>query len=498
MKIGQPILLLTCLTLLASCDQNTASDDVEAMVEAETLEIVAPSIYIPFPEGYGYMENQENLQKATDDNNKAYIREHAWRLWAGIMQNGENDWPLWYTWPNTSLAFKSAVKLPRKPADCPATLSSANSGGTIKHKNKRHIINIDTPAPVYDVPESVKTRYPGAIRYNCQHKAYYVVDGKNFQSNGDIMIATESLSLDLFADITTKFRTQNQLNQLHKNAVHQIETSERSIVTKHMYWPVKAKGVTAIPVWKNDFPPNFTGYAGYETWLTLVALDPSGAHVGKQVSAEFLYHVKEHDGVTPMPTVKGKAQVYPMDRFYFHKVTEQDWANFNEADKAILDAASVWANNQSFEVGDYLVSVAMHVNTRELPSWTLQSVWWTDTPNDGPYASDRPKNIPQAKGPWQHYLLTDSYAVPPNKKGEYDIAVNPYIEGVIHPIATSCRNCHVRAGWPEGSSAGSASYQNPDCPGLLSYLTPSSACLAPITLTDYLWIIPDRAVKDKK
>ena len=90
--------------------------------------------------------------------------------------------------------------------------------------------------------------------------------------------------------------------------------------------------------------------------------------------------------------------------------------------------------------------------------------------------------------------MTDSYAVPPNAKGELDIAVNPYIEGVIHPIATSCRNCHVRAGWPEGNTKGKASYQNPDFPELLAYLTPKSQCLAPLTLSDYLWIIPDRAV----
>lgn len=130
----------------------------------------------------------------------------------------------------------------------------------------------------------------------------------------------------------------------------------------------------------------------------------------------------------------------------------------------------------------------MHVNTKELPSWTLQSVWWSDTPNEGQYAQNRP-DLPQAQGPWQHYLLTDSYAVPANAKGELDKAVNPYIEGVIHPIATSCRNCHVRAGWPKDK----ASYQNADCPNLLGYLTPESPCLEPVTLTDYLWIIPDRA-----
>ena len=129
----------------------------------------------------------------------------------------------------------------------------------------------------------------------------------------------------------------------------------------------------------------------------------------------------------------------------------------------------------------------MHVNTKELASWTLQSVWWSDTPNQGMYAANRP-DLPQAQGPWDHYLLTDAYAVPP-VNGQWAKAVNPYIEGVIHPIATNCRNCHVRAGWPQNLS----SYQNADCPELLQALSPSSACLNGITLSDYLWIIPDRA-----
>lgn len=161
------------------------------------------------------------------------------------------------------------------------------------------------------------------------------------------------------------------------------------------------------------------------------------------------YGIKQHDKVTDWPTTKTLAPVYGLERFYFHQVTQQDWDSFNDADKAILTSASYWLNNTAFEVGDYLVTVAMHINTKELPSWTLQSIWWSDAPNQGVYAANRPE-LPQAEGPWQHYLMTDSYAVPANAKGELDIAVNPYIEGVIHPVATSCRNCHVRAGWPQG------------------------------------------------
>ena len=50
--------------------------------------------------------------------------------------------------------------------------------------------------------------------------------------------------------------------------------------------------------------------------------------------------------------------------------------------------------------------------------------------------------------------LADAYAVPPNNEGKLDIAVNAYIEGVLHPVGASCRNCHVRAWWSRGGDVG--------------------------------------------
>ncbi|MBD2501903.1 hypothetical protein [Anabaena azotica] len=479
-----------------------------------------PSInmgYLPFPNGYDYMENLSTLNKATKEGNRKIIREHAWKLWAGIMQPiGESNWPVWYTWPNTTAAFKaqSAEKILGE-----TDITQSRSGGSIIARNRDNgvkpskmiseteprkypcknsdgqiTICVNTPnAPSYDiVPSQVKKEYPTVIK-NDKDNNEYIVDGSHFQYNGDIMIPTESLSLEGMNNIRiSQLYLTSKLDQLHKKK-WPLEVTPLFIVTKHMYWPVKAQGVTAIPVWNNDFPDDYTDYVGYETWNNLVGVDPSGKTVGKKEKVKFLYNVKDHGKEKDLPTKEQDALVYGLDSFYYHKITKEDWDSFDEADKAILNAASYWANNQPIGIGDYLVTIAMHINTKELPSWTLQSVWWSDKPDQLPYAADRPE-LPQAKGPWNHYLLTDAYAIPPNNKGEVDITVNPYIEGVIHPIATSCRNCHIRAGWPKGKVLGTASYQNPDCSDLLSYLTPESKCLKPLTLTDYLWTIPDRAI----
>jgi hypothetical protein len=471
-----------------------------------TKESTDNSAYIPFPQGFGYMENLKALQKATDNGDRAVIRDHAWKMWAGIMQPDNNtNWPLWYTWENTTSAFTAASTDPSlKPAKpfVPKSLRSHNFG---------NVPDVNTKSPIYCVPDQVQTSYKNAISLDANGQPT-IGDGKHFQNNGDIMIATESLSKEAYNSIRDQsLYLQSTLDKKYANK-QDIEVHQRSIVTKHMYWPVKATGLTALPVWKNQIKPSNPNYAGYEIWDKLVAIDPSNTQVGKNAEVEFLYGVRQYqkDWYCPsgkvsanapamMPSVKKNAPVYGLKDFYFHKVTEADWASFNDNDKAIITASSYWANNQKFNVGDYLVSVAMHVNTKELPSWTLQSVWWADNEeiNDAqnPYGKNRPV-LPNAQGPWQHYLMTDSYAVPPNDKGEMDIAVNPYIEGVIHPVATSCRNCHVRAGWPTATDhgAGTASYQNPDCPELLAYLTPQTACLKTLSRSDYLWIIPDRAI----
>lgn len=511
-------ILIVCFALFACEKGAEKKESVKVVSETEEVEVVEEkpsnstnannntnnvgSDYIPFPDGYGYMEDLKALQTATDKGNRTVIRQHAWGLWAGIMQpSAELGWPLWYSWPNTKAAFEDTNP---KPVGSKAVSSkSASNKKVIKkpkkthssviQKNQMNAPDVDTPAPVYNLPQQVIQNFPSGI---CKDSDGHPIacDGQHFLNNGDILIPTESLSLTAMNQIRDdKLYLESTLNKKHASGESMIEMNQKWIVTKHMYWPVKAEGLTGIPVWKDNFPVTFTGYAGYENWNTLVAVDPSGLQVGQTANVSFLYGVKDHSGKKDLPTVSAKAKVHSLNDFYYHQITQADWDSFDAADKAVLNAASYWANNQAIGVGDYLVTIAMHVNTKELASWTLQSVWWSDTPNDGIYAANRPE-LPQAQGPWDHYLLTDSYAVPANPDGKVDIAVNPYIEGVIHPIATSCRNCHVRAGWPTGKEAGTASYQNPDCKGLLDDLTPASECLKEITLTDYLWIIPDRAV----
>jgi hypothetical protein len=452
--------------------------------------------YQPFPRGYGYMDPSEiaALQQAWKNGDHKTVREHGWKLWAGIMQQASDaKWPVWFTWPNTKAAF-----LPTAGAKLDIAQAQAQPSSSLLQRNR---LNIVTPInvaklPYYPIPAPVLKTYPAATTTcSTPDNPNNICDGTHFLFNGDILIPTESLSREGYDWIRDKhLYLADTLDTDHKNGQHELDAPQRHVVTKHMFWPVKAGLISAIPVWHDYRDAKYPDYAGYETWPDLVAVDPTGRNAGKTLPVSYLYGVYQSDKTTPWPTVSGSAKVYGLDDFYYHKVTAEDWNSFDEADKAILNAASYWSYNQPFGVGDFLVTIAMHVNTKEIPTWALQSVWWSDRPNTGPYAANRPQ-IPLAKGPWTHYLLADSYGIPDKVSGKQPVAMNPYIELAIHPVGTNCNTCHSRAGWPTGKGEGQASYQNPDCPDPLQTLTPSSGCLAKLTLTEFQWIIPDRATK---
>lgn len=220
--------------------------------------------YQPFPAGYGYMENTIELQQATDAGHKAVIRRHGWKLWAGIMQpDHQTGWPLWYSWPNTSAAFATTAAQVALPATDSKVQTTATTAVSITQKNKRHVVNVDTKGPFYPLPAAVIKAYPSAISQSSEGPV--VKDGQHFQNNGDIMIATESLSAEAMASIRKQqLYLTSTLDKKHQKGVKMLGLPQQSIVTKHMYWPVKASGITALPVWNNNYPASFTDYAGYE------------------------------------------------------------------------------------------------------------------------------------------------------------------------------------------------------------------------------------------
>lgn len=450
--------------------------------------------YQPIPPGYGYMTDTAQLANAVAMGNISYVRQHAWSLWAGIMQPADSStWPVWYTWPTTQLA----CAMPSGGNGKLGAIAGQQEGRSLIKTNKANssfgTIMDTLHLPIYLIPKPVASQFPSVVNVPGNN----ITPGKHFLFNGDIMIPTESISIQGF-----NWVRQNQvynpsiLNSMDSaylagKGQHVLSTPATQIITKHMFWPVPASGLSALPVWNNDYDSAYTAYAGYEKWKNVVAIDPTNTKKGLITKVTYLYGVLQPDS-TPIQPITKMAIVHGIDEFYSHKVTQADWDSFNDNDKAIIMSSSYWAYNKPFQVGDYLVTIAMHINTKEVPTWALQSVFWSDTPDLGKYAANKP-NLPQAKGPWKHYKLVDGYGIPA-PGGNLPVGMNPYIELVIHPVATNCNNCHIRAGWPEGATGDSASYQNPGCLNLLGkFSTSSTPCLQRILLTDFQWFLSDDA-----
>lgn len=492
-KIILTALLCTSFSVLLFFSCNNSKEKKETVTDNITFD---SSQYQPIPPGYDYMTDTTQLAAAVASGNTAYVRQHAWSLWAGIMQPADSStWPVWYTWPTTQLA----TAMPTMDGKVLAATAGNTSGESLIKTNKSLTLSgtiMDTlKLPYYPIPDSVAIMYPNVVNVNGNS----ITPGKHFLFNGDIMIPTESISLPGFNWVRQNaLYNPAVLNSLDSNYLatgktHVISTPPTQIITKHMFWPVSATGFTALPVWNDDYDSTYTKYAGYETWKNLIAIDPTNLNRNQLRSVTYLHGVFQPDSVTPIAPVTNKyAVVHGIDEFYSHKVTQADWDSFSDNDKAIINAASFWANNKSFQIGDYLITIAMHINTKEISTWALQSVFWSDLPDIGKYAANKP-NLPKAQGPWKHYKMVDAYGIA-GTNGNLPVGMNPYIELVIHPVATNCNNCHIRAGWPEGKTGDSASYQNPGCLNLLGkFSTSATPCLQKVLLTDFQWFLSDDA-----
>ena len=454
---------------------------------------------LPFPSGYDFPADPNKLQEMIRARDTAGLRHHGWYLWAGVNQPGYDNWPIWRSWSIPTQAFAP----PSTPAAQPnigATATSRGKSLAIRNQSNNPTVNLDLP--VYLIPDAVRIRNEKALSKITNSAA--IPDGDNFQNNGDLMLVSEPYSSPAFDYIRKdNLFLSSTLNALMRAAKSDIpQGPPTAIVMKHMYWPVKRDGFSALPlVDVNNYytqanpVTTYVGFENQERWPRAVAIDPTRDVIppGETADVTFLYDVQRlTPGQNPLvpwgPNTYKGAAVVPITAFYHKKLSQAEFDALSDNDRALIDASFYWAHGRVFQDGDYLVAIASHVITKEIPQWTLQTLWWSDQPDaDNEFTRDRP-DIPDAKGPWRHYLLASEYGitVAPN---ELPIRYNPYIELASHPVQTNCRNCHVRASWPTG-----AYIQNPG-PSAVADIQPNDPIFAESLRTDFLWTIPDRAIK---
>jgi hypothetical protein len=502
----------------------------------------------------------------------------CWSKFADGSPACSGVYPIWLTWPNTGKPYGTTATCPESSSPAASKPSRrSRAGETLRTKRRAYNAplvkgnpdptqkqTVNTDAPQYDLPSlalskqcgmkppeaaqllakekydeitaaCVKAGAPDLFCKPATGKQPAISDGAAFVNQGDVMIATESLSAEGYEEIQKNaLYDENVLAQMYQaqnNTIPEL-LSRRFISTKHMFWPVKGckPGVKvgeagcrvrfgALPPWvpkdfrKISYATN-ADYLGYERWQSVVAIDTCEAAPGTECAKGDeatlrLDHVKK---ARPITTKNPK--VYPARDFVHLQVSEEVLKSyFSATDRALLDQATIWAygdQSNGFEAGDFLVVAAMHVNTKEVPSWAFQSVWWSpmsdslpDCPlgeydhcfgQTGGYAATA---APSSKAPspysglteaqitsidghvgsaWRsRYLMTDSYGInyeidgTPASVSNYfkskpptwasvgptgqplpllPVSANVYIEPVIHPLGTECQNCHRRSGYP--------------------------------------------------
>ena len=520
----------------AQAVQDYGSYPPQCDISQFAIDTIPHSDYYPLPAAT--LEEWVNvpIPKRQADGKGASMRAHAYRVFADLQRpvtnlKGQTVWR-WQTWPTATQALKenhhSFLGVKRFTSGPTNLLEINRRNGYLETTTDE--IPIDLPPPGYKVPDSVCINFPPPdppVKAGC----IVPVKGCRFQNNGDVMIAGVIYNRDAYNWIQN-----NNLNDWKTVAdkwkeVYDKPASERSIkdfpntsiVLKPMFWPVRQDGFTALPVWRDSIAnknyPRYSGFEEQDIWNIGVAITTGDTDVVVD-SVTFLYDVYTDTSFQTRlgPNTFYKPKVVSINDFYHRKISAGELDSMDTVDRAILDQSAYWCYNRPFKGGDYIALIAMHVITKEMPEWTLQTFWWSDEPTveDSKYAKARDSvaNPPNPTA-FNHYMMVSVYGQETLPKtgtyGEWPLSFNPYIElAAAHPIRTSCRNCHLRGAFPNQSQRDTLnkyypSYPKidnyafylrpvPGFPGPLDTFDVNNPVMDELLIMDFQWTLTDRLV----
>lgn len=424
---------------------------------------VSQVTYTPIPAGHDYPADPAALLAAVAAGDQKRLSEHAWHLWAGLnapsgQLDQDKELPIWETWfaPDELYALDpSACVLPERPRSM-----------------HRHL---EVPRQVGDfaarTPASVVTAFN---RYSLEVVENVCANHYDSSSTLDALNASFGAATPVVARSITDF-------------------AERSIALKPTFALVKGSGVTVMSYWAGAQASSCPTQPQPLTWNRCVAVVPPGTPVPSsptQVACTFAASCDAANATPPGPftTVETAAPVIPLDRFYSFRLKPDEVADV----QALIDGGGAFfANGATPEPGDYLVLVAMHVTTKELPRWTWQTFWWSPFPDDGPGGEFRTADV---TGEFRNYqtCTADSMLDPAEPgdgaaggaapSGQPVVCFNPYLETGLDPQGqfSNCMTCHQLAAWPNFSTNYQFSgYISPADPGLFDCNTK----------LDFLWSV---------
>lgn len=397
-------------------------------------EAIAPDdvTYQGIPPGFDFPADQTNLLQLRDANNVAEMRKHAWMVFAGMTQPAPGGEAIWETWFSEPEVFQ--------------------------------------PGPSPQGVRKIQRRFQDPRQFRAPAK------GPSPQAVGASLLSFVLYNKEARDHIrTNQLYLQSKLDQInHGFDVNNTPVEKREIPIfppaavslKTVWWIVKKTGLTAMPIWDaNPTRPNQQGN-DYPTWARFVAVDPSRTQIPANEKADILFQ-----GI-----LRKNSHVVPLASLYNFQITTQEQLN------AIHSVSVKVPNAKDAQMGDYVVLVAMHCTTKEIPDWVWATFWWHDKPDDGSFAADRP-GTDKLLGVWRNYLMNVAFSAdtPKESDGTPPVCFNPWLEARFSGGLTSnCMACHQRAVWPPESFL----------PVIRGSLPANDQYFVGKTKADFLWSIP--------
>lgn len=359
--------------------------------------------YYDIPPGFDFPADKQKLEDFVVNGDVRAMRLHVWNVFAGITKQTPNKkFAIFETWYSEDETFQTGVQLTKS--------------------GPRRI------TPRFRVPDQMQgfskqamlqaggTALLSEVMFNYANY-HHIRDNKlNLQSTLDSLAQTGDADADIPGSRTVP------------------PFPADSVSLKTIWWPIKANGLTPLPVWDPAVNAQLPGGNPYSTWVRVVAVDPTRVNISDTETTNIAFLKK------PRPD---SHVVSLKDRFHFLRVDAEMAATAMNNPR--LKKFSQDVLGRPLQAGDYVAFLGTHMTTKEIGKWVWATFWWHDRPSDGPFSMDRPAAV---TGVWRNYLMSESYDVdmPHEQDGSPHIAYNPCLEAHFeNGVVSNCMSCHNRA-----------------------------------------------------
>ena len=353
--------------------------------------------YTPIPTGFDFPAPQARLLAARDSQDVASMRKHAWLVFAGMTQAAHpqllSSEAIWETWYRGDEVF--------------ATGPQAEA---MHHLIRKFVTPRQFRIPGQAAPQDVGISLASFTLFNQQTKDHV----RDPQNKYFLRATLESLNSGFPAGASPEKRT-----------IKEFPAAAMSL--KAVWVRIAGTGLTPVPIWDPDkqqltdpAPPQ----APPLTWKRRILIDPSRDQIPPGETRDIVGFPGSH--------------VVPLSAFYHFKVTPDQVAGLKKF---------------GAQTGDFMVLVALHYTTKEIPDWVWATFWWHDSPEEGPFAAGRPESD-KLKGPWRNYLMNVSYdmTTPKEADGKPKVCFNPWLEArFANGVNSNCMTCHQQSVWESAS-----------------------------------------------